>query len=152
MSTTGTIHRLAIELILLAFSSSLFSVSSPELLATRKVIARDRTDDHAHVHSSRDNLGSFSSVSLLISKSTTAAATSLPRYKSTRASSAASIRDSGTFGKIARNVSSSRNSGELGRLPGNAKQYAPNGVTCGCRLASATKSTSAVSSETFGPR
>ena len=109
-------------------------------------MARERTDAHAHRNSSSPSSGSSGT------RSTTAAATSQARNRSARASSAASTRLSGIAGMAYRNDASSRNRGELGSALGSALTYAPKFVRLGWRLARATKSARAVSSETSAPR
>mmetsp|Transcript_8415 Transcript_8415/g.35220 ORF Transcript_8415/g.35220 Transcript_8415/m.35220 type:complete len:291 (-) Transcript_8415:122-994(-) len=115
-------------------------------LATRNVMARERTDAHAHWNSSSPSSGSPGT------KSNTAAATSQARNKSARASSAASTKLSGIAGAALRNVASSMNRGDSGRDAGSASTYKPKFVRLGWRRASATKRARAVSSETSAPR
>ena len=119
---------------------------APSLRATRNVMARERTDAHAHWNSSRPSATSPGTAS------TTAAATSQARNRSARASSAASTRLSGIAGMARRKAASSRNRGELGSAAGSASTYVPKGVWLGWRRASATKRARAVSSETSAPR
>ena len=169
MSTTGTRHRRdatfrdASASFARSFSrlrrsrlqvSAAFPLSSPlpsplpapSLCATRNVMARERTDAHAHWNSSNSSAASPGTAS------TTAAATSQARNRSARASSAASTRLSGIAGMARRKAASSRNRGELGSAAGSASTYVPKGVRLGWRRANATKSASAVSSETSAPR
>ena len=169
MSTTGTRHRRdatfrdASASFARSFSrlrrsrlrvSAAFPLSSPlpsplpapSLCATRNVMARERTDAHAHWNSSNSSAASPGTAS------TTAAATSQARNRSARASSAASTRLSGIAGMTRRKAASSRNRGELGSAAGSASTYVPKGVRLGWRRANATKSASAVSSETSAPR